>query len=58
MPRYVLVFLAAAVLCTAVLAQDVIPAHKGKHGDVDYGYSSYDSSIQRYRPVRVVAQRP
>jgi opacity protein-like surface antigen len=51
MARCMLAFLAAAVLCTAVLAQEVTPAHKGKHGYID-GYSTYDSSAQRYRPVR------
>lgn len=57
MARYVLAILAAAVLCTAVLAQDVTPAHKGGHDDSDTKYSVYDSNSQRYRPVRVVARR-
>jgi hypothetical protein len=52
MARCMLAFLAAAVLCTAVLAQEVTPAHKGKHGGVEDSYSTYDSSTQRYRPVR------
>jgi hypothetical protein len=52
MARYVLAFLAAAVLCTTVLAQEVNPAHKGKDGEWKYKYSVYDSSSQRYRPVR------
>ncbi|WIA18864.1 hypothetical protein OEZ85_003538 [Tetradesmus obliquus] len=52
MARYVLAILAAAVLCTAVLAQDVTPAHKGGHDDSETKYSVYDSNSQRYRPVK------
>jgi hypothetical protein len=48
MACYALVFLAAALLCTAVLAQDVTPAHRGGKSDT---FSSYDALSQRYRPV-------
>jgi hypothetical protein len=46
-------------LCCAqqLLAQEVTPAHKGKHGGVKDSYSVYDSNTQRYLPVRDVAQR-
>jgi hypothetical protein len=57
MVRYVLAFLAAAVLCTAVLAQEVTPAHKDKNGDYYSRYSTYNSETQRYRPVSLVRQR-
>ncbi|KAF6255273.1 hypothetical protein COO60DRAFT_235497 [Scenedesmus sp. NREL 46B-D3] len=52
MARYALVFLAAAVLCTAVLAQDVVPAHRGNNGGIHTKYSVYHSNTQRYRPVK------
>jgi hypothetical protein len=48
MARYALIFLAAALLCTAVLAQDATPAHRGGTRDT---YSTFDTASQRYRPV-------
>jgi hypothetical protein len=51
MARYALIFLAAALLCTAVLAQDVTPAHRGGKAET---FSSFDSASQRYRPVSAV----
>jgi hypothetical protein len=53
MARYAMICLAAALLCTAVLAQEVTPAHRGGTWDA---YSSYDTASQRYRPVSEALQ--
>uniref|UniRef100_A0A383VX44 Dirigent protein n=1 Tax=Tetradesmus obliquus TaxID=3088 RepID=A0A383VX44_TETOB len=52
MARYVLAILAAAVLCTAVAAQEVTPAHKGGDQKITDRVSSFDSASKRYRPVK------